>query len=92
MLLGFVEQPEAGVHSASLRFGPGEADQQPTADLRYSGEVAGQVRSDQPEPGAQLPDGDCRAPVIAGYQGGRMHPGGPVGERHCAHVRGKTPE
>ena len=88
MLLGLVQQPEAGVHPAAFRFGPGQADQQPATDLGDGGVAAAGIGPDEPQPRAQLAHGGGGPAVVAGRQAGRVHPGGPVRERYRGHVRG----
>jgi hypothetical protein len=88
VLLSLVKQPEADVHPPAFGLGPGQADQQPAADLGDSRVAAVWRGPDQPQPRAQLAHGRRGPSVIARGQGGRVQPGGPVRERGRAHVRG----
>ena len=88
VLLSLVKQPEADVHPAAFRFGPGQADQQPPTDLGHGGVAAAGIGPGEPQPRAQLAHGGCGPAIVAGRQAGRVHPGGPVRERYRVHVRG----
>jgi hypothetical protein len=74
--LRLVEQPEAVRDPAPFRFGPGQADQQPGADLG-GGRAAVRGPPGQPQPGAQLAHRGRGPAVVTGGQGGRVQAGGP---------------
>ena len=88
MLLGLVKQPESGVDPAAFRLGPGEAHEEPAADLGGGRVTTVRVGPDEPQPGAQLPHRDRGPAILAGRQAGLVHAGRPAGQRRGGHVRG----